>query len=89
MKAACSGRVINAQPLTWVAFAAWLKTTYAYPVRSRKVLATFLCAVAFRLIHMSEEYVDGFPARDRRTIQFPSTGERAFLLTFVFGFGAL
>jgi hypothetical protein len=23
----------------WVAFAAWLKTTYAHPVRSRKVLA--------------------------------------------------
>jgi hypothetical protein len=47
----------------WLAFAAWLKTTYTYPVKSRKVLAVFLCAVAFQLIHMSEEYVGGFPTK--------------------------
>jgi hypothetical protein len=74
----------------WVAFAAWLKTTYAYPVRSRKVLATFLCAVAFQLIHMSEEYVGHFP--HEIVDLFDSArpwSERSFLLTFVFGFGAL
>jgi hypothetical protein len=74
----------------WLAFAAWLKTTYAYPVRSRKVLATFLCAVAFQLIHMSEEYVGGFPHEIVELFNSPRPwSERAFLLTFVFGFGAL
>jgi hypothetical protein len=74
----------------WVAFAAWLKTTYAYPVRSRKVLATFLCAVAFQLVHMSEEYVGGFPHEITDLFDSPRPwSERAFLLTFVFGFGAL
>ena len=74
----------------WVAFAAWLKTTYARPVRSRKVLATFLCAVAFQLIHMSEEYVGGFPHEFVDLFNSPRPwSERAFLLTFVFGFGAL
>ena len=74
----------------WVAFAAWLATNYAYPVRSRKVLAVFLCAVAFQLVHMSEEYVGGFP--HEFVDLFGSArpwSERAFLLTFVFGFGAL
>ena len=37
-----------------VAYAAWIKTTYAHPVRSRKVIATFLCAVAFQFIHLAE-----------------------------------
>ncbi len=75
---------------SWVAFAAWLKTTYAYPVKSRKVLATFMCAVAFQLIHMSEEYVGGFPHEIVDLFNSPRPwSERAFLLTFVFGFGAL
>lgn len=74
----------------WVAFVAWLRTTYAYPVRSRKVIATFLCAVAFQLIHMSEEYVGGFPHEIVDLFNSPREwSERAFLLTFVFGFGAL
>jgi hypothetical protein len=74
----------------WLAFAAWLRTSYAYPVRSRKVLATFLCAVAFQLIHMSEEYVGGFPHEIVDLFNSPRPwSERAFLLTFVFGFGAL
>ena len=74
----------------WVAFAAWLKTTYTYPVRSRKVLATFLCAVAFQFAHMSEEYVGGFPHEITDLFDSPRPwSERAFLLTFVFGFGAL
>ena len=75
---------------SWVAFAAWLKTTYTYPVRSRKVLATFLCAVAFQFVHMSEEYVGGFPHEITDLFDSPRPwSERAFLLTFVFGFGAL
>jgi hypothetical protein len=74
----------------WVAFAAWLRTNYAHPVRSRKVLATFLCAVAFQLVHMSEEYVGGFPHEFVDLFHSARPwSERAFLLTFVFGFGAL
>jgi hypothetical protein len=74
----------------WAAFIAWLRTTYTYPVKSRKVLATFLCAVAFQLIHMSEEYIGGFPHEIVDLFNSPREwSERAFLLTFVFGFGAL
>jgi hypothetical protein len=74
----------------WVAFFAWLRTTYTYPVKSRKVLATFLCAIAFQMIHMSEEYVGGFPHEIVDLFNSPREwSERAFLLTFVFGFGAL
>ena len=39
----------------------WIFTTYTHPVKSRKVIATYLIAVAFQLIHMAEEYTGGFP----------------------------
>ena len=59
-------------------------------MRSCKVLATFLCAVAFQFVHMSEEYVGGFPHEITDLFDSPRPwSERAFLLTFVFGFGAL
>jgi hypothetical protein len=72
------------------AYVGWLATTYRYPVRSRRVIATYLCAVAFQLVHMSEEYVGNFP--HEFVALFHSSRPwtmRAFLLTFVFGFGAL
>lgn len=73
-----------------LAFVGWLRVSYAHPVRSRKVIATYLCAVSFQLIHMAEEYTGGFP---HEIVQlFHSSrpwSERSFLLTFVFGFGAL
>jgi hypothetical protein len=75
---------------SWLAFAAWLRTTYTHPVRSRKVIATYLCAVAFQLVHMSEEYLGGFPHEIVDLFDSPRPwSEQAFLLTFVFGFGAL
>ena len=73
-----------------VAFVAWLRTTYAYPVRTRKVIAVYLGAIAFQFIHMSEEYLGGFP--HELTELFNSSrdwSEKSFLLTFVFGFGAI
>jgi hypothetical protein len=73
-----------------VAWVAWLRTTYAYPVRTRKVIAVYLCAVSFQFVHMSEEYTGGFP--HEIVDLFNSSrewSERSFLLTFVFGFGAL
>jgi len=73
-----------------VAWVAWLRTTYAYPVRTRKVIAVYLCAIAFQFIHMSEEYVGGFPHEIVELFHSPSEWtEKSFLLTFVFGFGAL
>lgn len=73
-----------------VAYLAWMKTTYAYPVRTRKVIAVYLCAVAFQFVHMSEEYAGGFP--HELTELFNSSRqwtEKSFLLTFVFGFGTI
>jgi hypothetical protein len=73
-----------------IAYIAWLATTYARPVRSRRVIATYLCAVAFQLIHMAEEYTGRFPHEIVEL--FGSSrdwSEKSFLLTFVFAFGAL
>jgi hypothetical protein len=73
-----------------VAWVAWVRTTYAYPVRTRKVVAVYLCAVAFQFIHMSEEYAGGFPHEIVELFNSPREwSEKSFLLTFVFGFGAL
>jgi hypothetical protein len=73
-----------------VAFVAWMRTTYAYPVRTRKVIAVYLGAISFQFVHMSEEYLGGFP--HELTDLFNTSRdwtEKSFLLTFVFGFGAL
>jgi hypothetical protein len=73
-----------------VAYAAWLATTYRYPVRSRRVIAVYLLAVAFQLVHMAEEYLGDFPHEFVALFNSPRPWTmRAFLLTFVFGFGAL
>jgi len=73
--------------LAWVA---WIKTTYAHPVKSRRIIAVYLCAVAFQLIHMSEEYTGGFPHEIVNLFDSPRDwSEKSFLLTFVFAFGAL
>ena len=76
-----------ASVLAWIG---WIRTNYAYPVQSRKVVAVYLCAVAFQLVHMSEEYTGGFPHEIVDLFNSPRDwSERSFLLTFVFGFGAL
>lgn len=73
-----------------VAFVGWISTTYAHPVKSRKVIATYLAAVSFQLLHMAEEYTGGFPHEIVELFNSPRDwSERSFLLTFVFGFGAL
>jgi len=73
-----------------VAYVAWIKTTYAYPVRSRKVIATFLCAVAFQFIHLSEEYLGGFAHGIVVLFHSPRAwSEKSFLLWAVFGAGAV
>lgn len=64
--------------------------SYARPVRSRKVVAVYLCAVGFQLVHMAEEYTGAFPHEIVELFDSPRDWpEREFLLVFVFGFGAL
>lgn len=72
------------------AYIAWLKTGYYYPVRSRRVIAAYLAAVGFQFIHMAEEYNGHFP-HEFVTLFHTNHGwtEKSFLLTFVFGFGAI
>ena len=41
--------LVVAGTLAWVG---WVTTSYAHPVRSRKVIATYQCSVSFQLIHM-------------------------------------
>ncbi|HET8684115.1 MAG TPA: HXXEE domain-containing protein [Micromonosporaceae bacterium] len=73
-----------------LAYVGWLAASYTHPVRSRKVVATYLCAVAFQFIHMAEEYTGGFPHEIVELFSSPRDwSERSFLLTFVFAFGAL
>lgn len=72
------------------ALVGWLRTSYAYPVRSRGAIAAYLCAIAFQFVHMSEEYNGHFP--HEFTLLFHTNHnwtEHAFLLVFVFGFGAV
>jgi hypothetical protein len=68
----------------------WISFSYVRPVKSRKVIAVYLCAVGFQLIHMAEEYTGGFPHEIVELFDSPRDWpEREFLLVFVFGFGAL
>jgi hypothetical protein len=52
----------------------WLMTTHRHPVKSRKVIATYLAPMAFQLIHMSEGYTRGFPHEIVQLLHSPATG---------------
>jgi hypothetical protein len=73
-----------------VSFIGWMRTTYAHPVKSRRVIAVYLCAVAFQFVHMSEEYSRGFPHEFTELFRTNHDwSEQSFLMVFVFGFGAI
>ncbi|MDF2707299.1 MAG: putative rane protein [Nonomuraea muscovyensis] len=79
--------LVVASVLGW---SGWMAFSYARPVKSRKVIAVYLCAVGFQLIHMAEEYTGGFPHEIVELFDSPRDWpEKEFLLVFVFGFGAL
>jgi hypothetical protein len=79
--------LVVASVLGW---SGWMTFSYARPVRSRKVIAIYLCAVGFQLIHMAEEYTGGFPHEIVELFDSPRDWpEREFLLVFVFGLGSL
>jgi hypothetical protein len=44
-----------------IAFVAWLLTTYRHPVDGQRVLPLFALAIGMQFIHMTEEFVAGFP----------------------------
>src|SRR5207247_3475361 len=44
-----------------VAFFVWLLTTYRHPVDGRRILPLFVLAVGMQFVHMTEEFVAGFP----------------------------
>jgi uncharacterized protein with HXXEE motif len=79
--------LVVASVLGW---SGWMTFSYARPVKSRKVIAIYLCAVGFQLIHMAEEYTGGFPHEIVELFNSPRDWpEREFLLVFVFGLGSL
>lgn len=72
-----------------VAFVAWLRTGYRRPVRSKSIVATYLAAVAFQIVHLSEEWNGGFPHEFADLVgSSRDWSTDSFLAIFVFGFGA-
>ena len=71
-------------------FVAWLATGYRRPIRSRSVIAAYLAAIAFQIVHLAEEWNQDFPheftdlAGSSKDWQLDS-----FLAVFVFAAGAL
>ncbi|MFD0599185.1 hypothetical protein ACFQZ4_48455 [Catellatospora coxensis] len=59
-----------------LAWSGWIAFSYARPVRSRRVIAVYLLAVGFQLIHMAEEYTGGFPTRSSSCSTPRVTGRR-------------
>ena len=72
-----------------ISYIAWLRTSYRYPVQSKRVIALYLLAVSIQLIHMSEEYAFGFPLRFSVLFDAREWTLHSFLMVFVFAFGAV
>ncbi len=71
-----------------IAFFVWLLTTYRYPVDGRKVLPLYVLAVAMQFIHMTEEFVAGFPQQFSALTGADFSPDK-FVLIAVLGFGAV
>lgn len=73
-----------------LAFAGWAATGLSRPVRSRSVVALYLCAVAFQILHLAEEWTGDFP---HEIVMLTGSARDwpldEFLWVFVFGAGAL
>jgi hypothetical protein len=44
-----------------LAFFVWLATTYQHPVDGRRIVPLFVLAVGMQFVHMTEEFLAGFP----------------------------
>jgi hypothetical protein len=71
-----------------IAFFVWLLTTYHYPVDGRKILPLYVLAVAMQFIHMTEEFVAGFP-QQFSALTGAHLSPDTFVLVAVLGFGAV
>ena len=72
-----------------VSYVAWLRTSYNYPVRSKRVIAIYLAAISVQIIHLSEEYAFGFPIKFSALFVAKDWSMHSFLMTFVFAGAAL
>lgn len=73
-----------------VAYAGWWRTARLRPIRSRAVVAAYLTAVAFQIVHLAEEWNQDFPHEFTDLVGSDRTWELdSFLAVFVFGAGAL
>lgn len=73
-----------------VAFVAWLRTGYRRPTRSRAVVAAYLTAVSFQIIHLSEEWNGDFPHEFVDLVGSSRDWSLdGFLTIFVFAAGAI
>jgi hypothetical protein len=75
---------------TIVAFVAWLKTTYPYPVKSERVVIVYLFAIAVQFVHLSEEFINRF--WDYYNVMFVPPipwDERFFTVLFIIAFPLL
>lgn len=72
---------------TVVALVVWLKTTYPHPVRSERVVAIYLLAIAVQFVHLSEEFANRF--WDYYNAMFAPAflwDERFFTMLFILAF---
>ena len=67
-----------------VPYVVWLRTTYRHPVESKRVIAIYLLAISFQMVHMAEEYVAGFAHEFSLLFNTEPWSERSFLLIAVF-----
>ena len=71
-----------------IAFFVWLFTTYRYPVDGHKILPLYILAVAMQFIHMTEEFVAGFP-QQFSALTRSDLAPNTFVLFAVLGFGSI
>jgi Protein of unknown function with HXXEE motif len=71
-----------------IAFFVWLLTTYRHPVDGRKILPLYILAVAMQFIHMTEEFVAGFP-QQFSALTGANLSPDTFVLVAVLGFGTV
>ena len=71
-------------PAVVIPYVVWLRTTYHHPVESKHVIAIYLLAVSFQMVHMAEEYLAGFAHEFSVLFNTEPWSEESFLLIAVF-----
>ena len=71
-------------PAVVIPYVVWFRTTYQHPVESKHVIAIYLLAVSFQMVHMAEEYLAGFAHVFSVLCSTEPWSEESFLLIAVF-----